>query len=134
MIAADRGDNVVLNKLLDCSKLDLNAKDKDGKTAYDLARMKGHTVVCSRLGLSGSVVDNDDANTDTDTAKKEIVRESESAQNEQSLCVICCNEERTIVLLPCRHLCLCAPCSQHDSLIDCPLCRKQIQHKFSVFS
>ena len=55
MIAADRGDNVVLNKLLDCSKLDLNAKDKDGKTAYDLARMKGHTVVCSRLGLSGSV-------------------------------------------------------------------------------
>ena len=66
--------------------------------------------------------------------KKEIVRESESAQNEQRLCVICCNEERTIVLLPCRHLCLCAPCSQHGSLIDCPLCRKHIQHKFSVFS
>jgi len=66
--------------------------------------------------------------------KKEIIKESQDVQNEQRLCVICCHEERTIVLLPCRHLCLCGPCSEHESLRDCPLCRKPIQHKFSVFS
>ena len=71
---------------------------------------------------------------EVEARKKEIVRETQDVQNEQRLCVICCNEDRSIVLLPCRHLCLCGPCSEHESLRDCPLCRKPIQHKFSVFS
>ena len=66
--------------------------------------------------------------------KTTILREELDTQKEQRLCVVCQAAERTIVLLPCRHLCLCSDCAEHDSLKDCPLCRKEIQHKFNVFS
>ena len=40
-------------------------------------------------------------------------------------CVICLSEPRTTALLPCRHLCLCAPCAQQLRLQSnkCPICR-----------
>ena len=66
--------------------------------------------------------------------KATLLRDELDVQKEQRLCVVCCAVERTIVLLPCRHLCLCSDCAEHDSLKDCPLCRKEIQQKFIVFS
>ncbi|KAJ1403709.1 hypothetical protein B484DRAFT_338341 [Ochromonadaceae sp. CCMP2298] len=50
------------------------------------------------------------------------------------MCVICCEKEKSVVLLPCRHLCLCDTCSTHDQLVICPLCREPIVHKISVFA
>jgi hypothetical protein len=40
-------------------------------------------------------------------------------------CVICLSEPRTTALLPCRHLCLCAPCAQQLRFQSnrCPICR-----------
>ena len=40
-------------------------------------------------------------------------------------CVICLCEPRTTALLPCRHLCLCAPCAQQLRFQSnkCPICR-----------
>jgi hypothetical protein len=42
-----------------------------------------------------------------------------------SNCVICLSEPRTTALLPCRHLCLCAPCAQQLRFQSnkCPICR-----------
>lgn len=44
---------------------------------------------------------------------------------EANNCVICLTDARTTAVLPCRHLCLCAPCAQqlvfHSS--RCPVCR-----------
>lgn len=52
------------------------------------------------------------------------------------LCVICCDSPKCIVLLPCRHMCLCEPCTrlvfQND--MRCPLCRKVINSKIHVYS
>jgi RING finger protein 26 len=50
------------------------------------------------------------------------------------MCVVCQENEKSVVLLPCRHLCLCAVCAEHDLLTMCPLCREAIVHKISVFS
>lgn len=40
-------------------------------------------------------------------------------------CVICMSEERDTMLLPCRHLCLCASCAQslRYQANSCPICR-----------
>mmetsp|Transcript_38111 Transcript_38111/g.75975 ORF Transcript_38111/g.75975 Transcript_38111/m.75975 type:complete len:536 (-) Transcript_38111:159-1766(-) len=55
-------------------------------------------------------------------------------QNEQRMCVICQDSEKSVVLLPCRHMCVCASCSEHAQLTTCPLCRVAIAHKINVFA
>lgn len=49
-----------------------------------------------------------------------------AADTEDNMCVICLCEERNVVILPCRHLCLCNDCAtelndQPDA--KCPMCR-----------
>mmetsp|Transcript_2716 Transcript_2716/g.3810 ORF Transcript_2716/g.3810 Transcript_2716/m.3810 type:complete len:201 (+) Transcript_2716:45-647(+) len=52
----------------------------------------------------------------------------------QQSCVVCQDEFKTVVLLPCRHLCLCLSCS-HAVIQkgNCPLCRTAIKDSLSVF-
>lgn len=57
--------------------------------------------------------------------------------NPQYACVICRTNRRRIVLLPCRHLCLCAKCANSASdgnrLKQCPMCRTPISIVVPVF-
>ncbi|XP_001356866.3 uncharacterized protein [Drosophila pseudoobscura] len=53
-------------------------------------------------------------------------------------CVVCRERRTNIVILPCRHLCLCAECSvqvqaHRDTRDHCPLCREFIDGYLQVF-
>jgi hypothetical protein len=43
----------------------------------------------------------------------------------ESTCVICLTDTRNVLLLPCRHLCLCGPCAENLKFqsANCPICR-----------
>ena len=66
--------------------------------------------------------------------KATLIKEALGQQKEQRLCVVCQASEKSVVLLPCRHMCLCDVCSTHEQLTHCPLCRRPIAHRISVYS
>lgn len=52
-------------------------------------------------------------------------------------CVVCHGEEKTVLLLPCRHLCLCPDCWKSLSTTrprNCPLCRKTVKKAMEVYA
>ena len=48
-------------------------------------------------------------------------------------CCICLTHLKNVVLMPCKHLCVCINCSHHPSLTSCPLCKTVIELTLSVY-
>jgi len=57
--------------------------------------------------------------------------------NNPYLCVICWDDRKTVVLLPCRHLCVCVSCSKklwnNTQKETCPICRNDVENLLEVF-
>ncbi len=47
-------------------------------------------------------------------------------------CVVCLEAAPAVVLLPCKHLCLCAGCAPH--LANCPVCRTPAASQMTVYA
>ena len=45
-------------------------------------------------------------------------------------CIVCLTDPIELVILPCRHTCLCSGCCQ--KLLNCPICRKFIVNTFPI--
>uniref|UniRef100_A0A7R9UAV8 RING-type domain-containing protein n=1 Tax=Pinguiococcus pyrenoidosus TaxID=172671 RepID=A0A7R9UAV8_9STRA len=63
-------------------------------------------------------------------------REELEAALENKLCVICEEHPKIVVLLPCRHLCVCKKCAELPDLSrrGCPLCRSKIEDTLVVYA
>jgi hypothetical protein len=49
------------------------------------------------------------------------------------LCIICCDNPRSIIFNPCFHLCVCSSCSPKLKTNQCPVCREEIKSKNEIF-
>lgn len=51
-------------------------------------------------------------------------------------CVICQDKLKSVVLLPCRHLCLCLDCYKQLRRYrrECPMCRQPYEHSIQVYA
>ena len=61
-----------------------------------------------------------------------------AADADATLCVVCICERKEMLLLPCKHVCLCEDCvgsimQQQKPLQLCPLCRTPIESNIKVF-
>jgi Zinc finger, C3HC4 type (RING finger) len=56
-------------------------------------------------------------------------------EQEEKLCVVCLTNNKCVILMPCRHLCMCTDCSD---VIDntsrlCPICRTDFDRRVTVY-
>jgi len=65
-----------------------------------------------------------------------------SNEAESKYCCICLENPKCVVLLPCKHLCVCEACGEVDGdsatspvmiLKCCPICRQNIKQRYKVF-
>jgi hypothetical protein len=49
-------------------------------------------------------------------------------------CVICREQQKAVLLLPCRHLCLCQGCSHKHELPSCPVCRTHVVERMRIYT
>jgi serine/threonine protein kinase len=52
-----------------------------------------------------------------------------AAQEEAYLCVICEDVQKSVLLLPCKHVCMCEGCA--GGMRDCPICRAPISERIT---
>ena len=61
-------------------------------------------------------------------------------ERERSLCVICQDQVKSVLVLPCRHMCMCVDCARtvvsglHGQRRICPLCRANIRIVMNVYT
>ena len=51
------------------------------------------------------------------------------------VCVVCMEREKKVVLLPCKHMCMCKVCTDEILAIkaQCPVCREPVVDSFAAF-
>jgi len=52
-------------------------------------------------------------------------------ERDQTLCMACCDQEKSILLTPCNHICVCEACSHR--LEKCPICSSPIENRVKVY-
>lgn len=69
-----------------------------------------------------------------DHSNRHLLRQLEQ-EREDKLCVICHDRFKCVILLPCRHFCLCQTCVQVIEQTDpsCPLCRHYVIDSLRVY-
>jgi len=48
-------------------------------------------------------------------------------------CTICMERERTLLFMPCNHLCACAECGLNPTIRVCPICRAAFNNRMVVY-
>lgn len=55
------------------------------------------------------------------TSTKNIATQTDENENDEMLCLICCERKKDVIFIPCHHLVTCTRCCFADD--KCPLCR-----------
>lgn len=65
--------------------------------------------------------------------QKTIIKAKLKLEPPANDCVICYDSEAVMIFVPCGHLCTCESCSKKPNLLQCPICRGDIQQKLKVY-
>jgi hypothetical protein len=102
-----------------------HSKSKDAefdKTKISRAQTKDKAIINMLVNW------HDQSNKTSEVQKKSQDTETSISSEE---CVICCEQKRSVVFLPCAHLCSCLSCS--SKVTKCPICRVKVIKSVRVY-
>ncbi|XP_071050491.1 uncharacterized protein [Onthophagus taurus] len=67
---------------------------------------------------------------------KRNINESHHSESSDHYCVICQDRKKCVLILPCKHLCLCNECSKTINFYNrrCPICRAYAERTMRVYT
>jgi RING finger protein 26 len=70
----------------------------------------------------------------TNATRKRLLHQLEQ-EEESKLCVVCQDRKKCVIVLPCRHLCLCVECCIviRRGLGTCPMCRQVVRRTMKIY-
>ena len=72
--------------------------------------------------------------THNQSVRADALQADKNQLEDTSLCALCLDVPKCVVLLPCRHMCLCAGCSGSVANGDpCPICRAPVADRIETF-
>ena len=129
-------DIVIPHEALDDSDAEENARVETRRRNYDLLiQLRNEKIRRSRSKSKRA----NDAN-DQDNEVEALLIQQVEREREDKLCVICQDQEKCIMILPCRHLCICQDCqvhlmqrTDHAHSRTCPICRKNVKQTIKAY-
>jgi len=110
------------------------------KLHQEISNLKGRLEVQEKQGLLSSITDKLKRLTLNDLEEvslhtQDLIIKKKKEQRETRLCVVCIDQEKTNVVVPCGHLCLCEVCTEQlPKPIKCPVCRCGAREIVRVYS
>ena len=136
-------DIVIPHEALDESDAEENARVETRRRNYDLLIQRRNEKQQNRRSRSKSKranPNNDATNADHDNEVEALLIQQVEREREDKLCVICQDQEKCIMILPCRHLCICQDCqvhlmqrTDHAHSRTCPICRKNVKQTIKAY-
>nr|XP_045622632.1 uncharacterized protein LOC123773156 [Procambarus clarkii] len=110
-----------------------------GLTRRPIARQRMHEQPRENIALSpessiSEIKNGRESTNRADGQAYQLYRELEQ-EREGRLCIVCQDQVKCVILLPCRHLCLCDACRSAIITRDntCPVCRRPIMETLRVY-
>jgi hypothetical protein len=72
----------------------------------------------------------------TGLSPQDMTENNASPEEDVTLCIVCEDAKKEVLLLPCKHLCLCKMCAStclFKTLHECPMCRETIDDSMEVY-
>lgn len=133
---ADADPEVIPAEHLDESDVEGNERAETRRRNYNLL-VKRRDERQLRQGRSRSKKANTPGPADN---VEDLLLEQVEREREDKLCVICQDREKCIMILPCRHLCICQDCqlrlmqrTDQPHSRTCPICRKNVKQTIKAY-
>ena len=116
----------VFSSVFHCFKCDFNLCQI---CSFDIVRSKN--ILYPYLPIKNNNISNINKDNDKDKDKKNVHDKDDGDENENMKCVICLENDKSFLFMPCKHVCCCENCSKN--LNQCPICRNKIESSFKIY-
>jgi hypothetical protein len=103
------------------------------REAWDTALERGKHASLVVNGMCLARVESDNEEAEEEEQDSGTTAATEPSLSSRGLCALCMTDDSCVLLLPCKHVCMCENCYSRMTTEQCPICRQQFDVATKVF-